>query len=88
MACDEFCHAAEQETPDASLSMGAKDYQIGPPLCGGIDDPLSDVTDLDGGVHLEPCTAQLARNSFDYFTSSLLLVFQLRSVAHCHLGGS
>ena len=52
MASDEFGHAAKQETLDASLSMRTNDDQIGTPLGCGIDDSLSDVTYLDGGVHL------------------------------------
>ena len=54
MASDEFRHAAKQETLDASPPMRTNDDQIGTPLCCGIDDSLSDVTYLDGGVHLEP----------------------------------
>jgi hypothetical protein len=56
MASDELRHAAKQETLDASLSMRTNDNQVGAPLFCGIDNALSDVTYLDGGVHLEACT--------------------------------
>ena len=81
MASHEFGHTAQQETLDASPPMRTNDDQIGPPLCRGIDDALSDVTYLDGGVHLESCTTQLLGNSLDQLKGWLSLVFQLRSVA-------
>jgi len=88
MASDEFGHTAKQETPDASLPMRTNDDKIGtPPYCG-IDNALSDVTYLDGGVHLEPGTTQLVRNSLDQLTGWLFLIFQLRSAASRHLRGS
>src|SRR5208337_1888479 len=80
MASDEFGHAAKQETPDASLSMRTNDDQIGTPLGCGIDDSLSDVTYLDGGVHLESCATQFLRNSLDQLTGWLFLVVQLGSI--------
>ena len=88
MASDEFGHTAKQETPDASLPMRTNDDKIGtPPYCG-IDNALSDVSYLDGGVHLEPGTTQLVRNSLDQLTGCLFLIFQLGSVAWSHLRGS
>jgi len=81
MASDKFRHAPEQETLDATLPMRTNDDQIGMPVCRGIDDCLSDVTYLDGGVHLESCTTQFLGNSLDQLTGWLFLVFQLRSVA-------
>src|SRR5271165_6615364 len=88
MASDEFRHATEQETLDASLPMRTNDDQIGTPFCCGIDDALSDVTYLDGGARLEPCSTQLFRNSLDQLMGWLLLLFQLRSVPGRHLRGS
>ena len=85
MASDEFGHAAKQETPDASLSMRTNDDQIGTPLGCGIDDSLSDVTYLDGGVHLESCAKQFLRNSLDQLTGWLFLIVQLGSVTGRHL---
>src|SRR5208283_4731484 len=88
MASNEFGHAAKQETLDASLSMRGNDDQIGTPLGCEIDDSLSDVTYLDGGVHLESCAAQFLRNSLDQLTGGFFLIFQLGSVAWRHLRGS
>src|SRR5208282_1905457 len=88
MASDEFGHAAKQETPDASLSVRTNDDQIGAPLGCRIDDPLSDVTYLDGSVHLESRAQQLLRNSPDQLTGRLFLLFQLGSITWRHLRGS
>jgi len=88
MATDEFSHAAQQETLNASLSMRTNHDQIGTPLGCGIDDSLSDVTYLEGGVHPESCGTQFLRNSLDQFTGWLFLIFQLGSIACCHLRGS
>jgi len=88
MASNEFGHAAKQETLDASLSMRANDDQIGTPLGCGIDDSLSDVTYLDGGVYLESCATQFLRNSLDQLTGWLFLIFQLGSITWRHLRGS
>src|ERR1019366_390332 len=85
MASDEFCHAAEQETLDACLPMRTNDDQIGMPLGCIIDDRLSNVTYLDGGVNLESCALQLLRNPLDQLTGWLLLIIQLGSVAWRHL---
>src|SRR5208337_5344708 len=85
MASDEFGNSVKQETLDAALPMRTNHDQIGTPLGCGIDDCLSDVTYLDGGVHLEPYTTQFVRNSLDQLTGWLLLIFQLRSVASRHL---
>jgi len=68
MASNEFRYATEQETLDASLPMRTNHNQIGAPFCCGIDDALSDVTYLDGGTRLEPCSTQLLRNSLDQLT--------------------
>ena len=65
MASNELRHAAKQEAWDATSTMRTDDDQIGTPLFCGIDDSLSDVTNLDGGVHLESPTTQFARNSLD-----------------------
>ena len=81
MASDEFGHAAKQETLDASLSMRTNDDQIGTPLGCGIDDRLSNVTYLDGGVHLESCATQAVRYALNQLMGRLLLIFQLGSVA-------
>ena len=88
MASDEFGHAAQQETLNVSLSMRTNHDQIGTPLGCGIDDSLSDVTYLDGGVRLESCAKQSLRNSLDQFTGWLFLIFQLGSITCCHLRGS
>jgi hypothetical protein len=88
MASDEFGHAAKQETPDASLSMRANDDQIGTPLGCEVDDSLSDVTYLDGSVHLESCAQQLLRNSLDQLMGWPFLIFQLGSITWRHLRGS
>jgi hypothetical protein len=88
MASDEFGHAAKQETLDASLSMRTNDDQIGTPLGCGIHDSLSDVTYLDGSVHLESCATQFLRNSLDQLTGWLFLIFQLGSITWRHLRGS
>jgi|SRR5271157_4619797 len=88
MASDEFRHAAKQETLYASLPMRTNDDQIGTPLCCGIDDSLSDVTNLDSGVDLEPGTTQLVRNSLDQLTGWFLLIVQFRSVACAICGGA
>src|SRR5271166_2655770 len=58
------------------------------PLFCGIDNSLSDVTNLDGGVHLESPTTQFARNSLHQLVGWFLLVVQLGSVAWSHLRGS
>jgi len=76
MASNEFRHAAEQETLDASLPMRTNHDQIGAPPCCGINDGLSDVTYFDGSVQLETCTTQLLRNSLDQLTGWLFLIFQ------------
>src|SRR5665811_84361 len=65
MASDEFCHAAQQETLDACLPMRTNDDHIGMPLGGIIDDRLSNVTYLDGSLHLESCAAQLLAYALD-----------------------
>ena len=71
MASDEFGHTAKQETLDAAPPMRTNDDQIGTPLCSGIDDSLSDVTYLDGGIHLESC-AYAARSQFARPTHGLV----------------
>ena len=81
MASDELRHAAKQEALDATPSMRADDDQIGTPLCSGIDDSLSDVAYLDGGIRLESCATELVRNSFHELTGWFLLIVQFRSVA-------
>ena len=88
MASDEFRHAAKQETLDARLPVRTYDDQIGTPLCREIDDALSDVTYLDGGVYLESCATQFLRNSLDQLTGWLFLIFQLGSITWRHLRGS
>src|SRR5580704_16830893 len=85
MAGDELRHAAEQETLDTSSPVRTNDDKVSTPLRCGIEDALSDVTNLDCGVHLEAGTAQLRRNSLDQFTRWLPLNFQLRSVVWRHL---
>ncbi len=85
MASDELGDAAKQETLDASLSMRTNDDQVSTPLDCGIDDCLSDVAYLDGGVHLESCAPQFFRNSLDQITGWLFLIFQLGSVTLRHL---
>src|ERR1039457_6474728 len=85
IASDEFGHAAEQETLDACLPMRTNDDQIGMPLGCIIDDRLSNVTYLDGGVRLESCALQLLGNPLDQLTGWLLLIVQLGSVAGRHL---
>lgn len=75
MARNEFCHAAQQETLDASLSMRTNDDQIGVPICCRIDDCLSDVADFDGSVHFETRAMQLLRNSLDQLTGRPSLIF-------------
>jgi hypothetical protein len=88
MASDEFCHAAKQETPDASLPIRTNHDQIGAPLCRGIEDALSYVTYLDRSVGLESGNTQLLRNSLNQRVGWFCVAFQLRSVAWVHLGGS
>jgi len=88
MASNEFRHAAKQEAWDATSTMRTDDDQIGTPLFCGIDNSLSDVTNLDGGVHLESPTTQFARNSLHQLVGWFLLVVQLGSVAWSHLRGS
>src|ERR1039457_6692690 len=88
MASDELRHAAKQEARDASSSMRTDDDQIGTPLFCGIDNPLSDVTNLDDGVHLESPTTQFARNTLHQLMRWFLLVVQFRGVAWSHLRGS
>src|ERR1035441_6306265 len=87
MASDELRHAAKQEAWDATSPMRTDDDQICTPLFCGIDNSLSDVTNLDGGVHLESRTTQLARNLLHQLMCWFLLVVQFRSVAWSHLRG-
>ena len=65
--------------------MRTHDDQIGVPLGGSIDDRISNVTYLDGGVRLESCALQLLGKALDQLVGRLLLIVQLGSIAWRHL---
>ena len=56
MASYKVCCAAKQKTPNASLPMRANHDQVGAPPQGIVDDALSYISHLDGGVGLEAGT--------------------------------
>jgi hypothetical protein len=56
MSSYKFCCTAKQETPNTSLPMRAYHDQVGAPFHGSVDDALSHISHLDGGVSLEAGT--------------------------------
>jgi len=56
MSSYKFCCAAKKETPNTALPMRANHDQVGAPLHGSVDDALSYISHLDGGVGLEAGT--------------------------------
>jgi hypothetical protein len=86
MASYKVCCAAKQKTPNASLPMRANHDQVGAPLHAGVDYALSCISNFDGGISLEACTAKVARDAINQRVGPHSLTFHLRSVADVHFG--